>query len=105
MSPLKVELKQLVGRISTAYGIREEPQAVDAIMVNKVLAGYIDRRPKATVYGLRPSILESDWPLIVAEVKKLRPDADISQFSGVSQEAIDAANAEDEEDEDEDVGE
>lgn len=100
---LKVELKQLVGTISTAAGMFEEPQAVDAIKVNGVLAGYIDRRPNARIYGLRPVVPESQWANVAAEVKKLRPDADISAYSGVSQEAIDAANAEDEPDEDDDV--
>lgn len=101
---LNVTLKQLVGQISTSYGIREEPQAVDAILVNGVLAGYIDRRESATIYGLRPNILEADWPEIAAAVKKLRPDADVSRISGVTAAVSEAANQVEElEDEDDDV--
>jgi len=99
---IKVELKQLIGKLSTAIGVVEQPQTVDAIIVNGVLGGYILHDPGARVFGLRPEIPKAVWPEVVAAVKKLRPDIDDSEFSGVGVEAARLALQEDDEETDDD---
>lgn len=91
---LKVELKQLVGVIDSPIGPVEVPQAVDGIYVNGLKCGYIDRRSGARIYGLIGRICPpAVWPEVARKVKQIRPDADISEYSGVTPEEQDLAES------------
>lgn len=99
---MQVELKQIIGVLSTDIGQVEVPQACDRVIVNGAFAGYLDHRPGAKIYGVRPNIPASALPEIAAEVKKLRPDMDDSEVSSVSLAAVEYANREEETEVDDD---